>query len=70
VPPRRPAEPVVVATVQSFDRQKGYGFVSLSDGRDAYQRAPRSCFVQDVVHSEHFRVVTPPLDPNPASRFT
>ncbi len=24
-----------------------------------YQRAARSCFVQDVVHSEHFRVVTP-----------
>src|ERR1700730_6267200 len=24
-----------------------------------YQRAAGSCFVQDVVHSEHFRVVTP-----------
>jgi len=23
---------------------------------------PRSCFVQDVVHSEHFRVVTPIMD--------
>src|SRR5260370_14981804 len=27
-----------------------------------YQRAARSCFVQDVVHSEHFRVVTPISD--------
>src|ERR1700738_1452638 len=24
-----------------------------------YQRAARSCFAQDVVHSEYFRVVTP-----------